>query len=74
MLVRATTRILVKGQEHQKDEVFEYDGPGHICLIPVTGKPAAEKPPAGAAARKPAAGKPAAGKPKAGKPVDAAFE
>lgn len=65
ILVRATTRILVKGIEHQKDEVFEYDGPGHICLIPVTGKPVAEKPTAGTAA----------GKPKGGKPVaDAAFE
>lgn len=63
MRVRATTRILVKGVEHQKDEEFDYEGPGHVCLIPVTGKLAAGKP---VAPSKPVGGK----KP----PTDGAFE
>lgn len=44
MKVRATTRIVVKGIEHQEGEVFDYDGAGHVCLEPVKDAPAKPAP------------------------------
>jgi hypothetical protein len=62
MKVRALTRCFIKNCLRQEGEIFDYDGPGNGCVVPVEdAPPVVEKKP------------PASGK-KAKPPTDAAFD